>query len=47
MGASAQFLAFAEVYTAIERGILDCGVPGDDAGYGQCWYGVADYIIGP
>ena len=28
MGADAQFLAFAEVYTAIERGILDCGVTG-------------------
>ena len=47
MGASAQFLAFAEVYTAIERGILDCGVTGADAGYGQRWYEVTDYIIGP
>ncbi len=47
MGADAQFLAFAEVYTAIERGILDCGVTGADAGYGQRWYEVTDYIIGP
>ena len=47
MGASAQFLAFAEVYTAIERGILDCGVTGADAGFGQRWYEVTDYIIGP
>ena len=47
MGATAQFLAFAEVYTAIERGILDCGVTGADAGYGQRWYEVTDYIIGP
>ena len=47
MGASAQFLAFAEVYTALERGILDCGVTGGDAGYGQRWYEVTDYIIGP
>ena len=47
MGAGAQFLAFAEVYTANERHILDCGVPGADAGYGQCWYGVTDYVIGP
>ena len=47
MGAEAQFLAFAEVYTAIERGILDCGVTGADAGYGQRWYEVTDYIIGP
>ena len=47
MGASAQFLAFAEVYTALERGILDCGVTGGDAGYGQRWYEVTDYIVGP
>ncbi len=47
MGATAQFLAFAEVYTAIERGILDCGVTGADAGFGQRWYEVTDYIIGP
>ena len=47
MGADAQFLAFAEVYTAIERGILDCGVTGADAGFGQRWYEVTDYIIGP
>ena len=47
MGADPQFLAFAEVYTAIERGILDCGVTGADAGFGQRWYEVTDYIIGP
>ena len=34
MGARAQFVAFSEVYTAIERGILDCGITGADAGYG-------------
>ena len=47
MGASAQFLAFVEVYTAIERGIIDCGVTGADSGYGQRWYEVTDYMIGP
>ena len=47
MGADAQFVAFAEVYTAIERGILDCGVTGGDAGFGQRWYEVTDFIIGP
>ena len=47
MGADAQFLAFAEVYTAIERGILDCGVTGADAGYGQRWYEVTEYLVGP
>ena len=47
MGASAQFVAFAEVYTALERGILEAGVTGADAGFGQRWYEVADYINGP
>ncbi len=47
MGASAQFIAFSEVYTALERGILDCGVTGADASHGQRWYEVTDYMIGP
>ena len=47
MGARSQFRAFAEVYTAIQRGILDCGVTRADAGFGQRWYEVTDYIIGP
>ena len=47
MGADAQFVAFAEVYTALERGILGAGVTGGDAGFGQRWYEVADYINGP
>jgi hypothetical protein len=37
MGAEAQFVAFAEVYTALERGILSAGVTGGDAGFGQRW----------
>ena len=47
MGAEAQFLAFAEVYTALERGLLDCAVASADAAYSQRWYEVTDYIIGP
>ena len=47
MGADAQFVAFAEVYTALERGILGAGVTGGDAGFGQRWYEVADYLAGP
>ena len=47
MGADAQFVAFAEVYVALERGILGAGVTGGDAGFGQRWYEVADYITGP
>jgi TRAP-type C4-dicarboxylate transport system substrate-binding protein len=47
MGASAQFVAFSEVYTAIERGILDGGVSGANAAYGQRWYEVAKHMTGP
>jgi TRAP-type C4-dicarboxylate transport system substrate-binding protein len=46
-GANAQFVAFAEVYTALERGILDCGVTVAFAAHGQRWYEVADYMVGP
>ena len=31
MGSEAQFVAFAVVYTALERGILDVGVTGANA----------------
>ena len=47
MGADAQFLAFAEVYTALERGILDAGVTGSTPGHGQRWYEVTEYLNGP
>ena len=46
MGAEAQFVAFAEVYTALERGILDCGVTGADPAYGQRWYEVTTHMYG-
>ena len=47
IGGDAQFLAFAEVYTALERGILESAVAGADAGHGQRWYEVTTYIAGP
>lgn len=47
MGAEAQFIAFSEVYTALERGILDAGVTGSTPGYGQRWYEVSSYLVGP
>ena len=47
MEADAQFMAFTEVYTALERGILDAAMTGGDAGFGQRWYEVANYINGP
>ena len=47
MGANPRFVAFAEVYDDLDRGILDCGVTGADPAYGQRWYEVVDYMIGP
>ena len=47
MGAEAQFVAFSEVYTALERGILEAGVTGSTPGYGQRWYEVTQYLNGP
>ena len=47
IGGDAQFLAFAEVYTALERGILEAAVAGADGGHGQRWYEVTDYLAGP
>ncbi len=47
MGANPRFVAFAEVYHELDRGSLDCAVTGALAAYGQRWYEVADYMIGP
>ena len=47
LGADGQFVAFSEVYTALERGILDAGITASDAGFGQRWYEVVDYLVGP
>ena len=46
MGAEAQAMAFVEVYTALERGILDAGVTGANPGLSQRWYEVTDYMNG-
>ena len=47
IGGDAQFLAFAEVYTALERGILEAAVAGADAAHGQRWYEVTEFMAGP
>ena len=47
LGGEGQFMAFAEVYTALERGILDAGVTGAHAGHGQRWYEVTENLVGP
>ena len=46
MGAKAQAMAFAEVYTALERGILDAGVTSANPGLSQRWYEVTEYMNG-
>lgn len=47
MGAEAQFVAFSEVYTALERGILDAAVTCGPCGAGLRWFEVSDYLNGP
>ncbi len=47
MGADAQFVAFSEVYTALERGILDTAVSCGTCGSGLRWYEVSKYLVGP
>ena len=47
MGAESQFVAFAEVYTAMERRIFDAAVTGGNPAFGQRWYEVIDYMNGP
>ena len=47
MGAEAQFVAFSEVYTALERGILDTAVSCGTCGSGLRWYEVSKYLVGP
>ena len=46
MGAAATFIAFTEVYTALERGILDAGVTGANPGLSQRWHEVTTYMNG-
>jgi TRAP-type transport system periplasmic protein len=40
-------VAFAEVYTALERGTLDAGISGTKPGLGLRWYEVSKYLVGP
>ena len=47
MGADPQFVAFSEVYTALERGILDAAVTCGPCGAGLRWFEVSDYLNGP
>ena len=46
MGADGQFVAFSEVYVAMERGILDGGLTSTTGARGGRWYEVVDYMTG-
>ena len=46
MGADGQFVAFSEVYVAMERGILDGGLTSTTGAVGGRWYEVIDHMTG-
>ncbi|MYC39376.1 MAG: hypothetical protein F4X66_21065 [Chloroflexi bacterium] len=46
MGADGQFVAFSEVYVAMERGILDGGLTSTTGARGGRWYEVVDHMTG-
>ena len=47
LGGEPLTIAFAEVYTALERGTLDAGITGTKPGFSQRWYEVTKYLVGP
>ena len=47
LGADAQTMAFAEVYPALERGVLDGAVTCGSCGIGQKWFEVTNHLTGP
>ena len=47
MGAIGGYTAIIEGYAALDRGVAACGVAGAYTGFGQRWYELTDYIIGP
>ena len=47
LGADPQTMAFADVYPALERGVLDAAVTCGTCAIGQKWFEVTDYVTGP
>ena len=47
LGGEPLTVAFAEVYTALERGTLEAGFTASFAGHSQKWYEVTKYLVGP
>jgi TRAP-type transport system periplasmic protein len=44
LGAQAVSITFAEVYTALERGVADCGITGTGSGNAAKWYEVTTHL---
>jgi TRAP-type transport system periplasmic protein len=47
LGGDPLTIAFAEVYTGLERGALDGGFTAAGPGHSQKWYEVTKYLVGP
>ena len=47
LGANPQTMAFADVYPALERGVLDGAVTCGSCGIGQKWFEVTNHLTGP
>jgi TRAP-type C4-dicarboxylate transport system substrate-binding protein len=47
LGGDPLTIAFAEVYTGLERGTLDAAFTASFAGHAQKWYEVTKYLVGP
>ena len=47
MDAEPQYIAYSDVYTALEAGVIDGAIACASCGYEQGWHRVADYIVGP
>jgi TRAP-type transport system periplasmic protein len=47
LGGQPLTIAFAEAYTALERGTLDAGITGTKPGFGLRWYEVSKFLVGP
>lgn len=45
LGAEAVSIAFAEVYTALERGTVDAALTGTYSGFALKWYEVSKYLV--
>lgn len=47
LGAEPQFITPADVYTALDRGVVDGAASGSTFAFSLKWFEVADYIVGP